>query len=469
MSRLSFICLLLPAILALLVASSFGLGVDEAHYMLYARHLALSYFDHPPLVGWTHWLFNLVLGETLLSARLPAILLGLVAHWQLFAFLRRMGFSESHSRWGLVAGGLCFQFFVLFLFLLPDTLCLVLFWPLLAVAASLAEKPSIKKWLGLGLVLGLLGLAKYTAFFFVVPVAVVLIRRQGFSFLRQPGVYLGALISLLLVSPVLIWNAQQGWASFLYQAGHVATGSEGFSGFLRSWVLQWALYSPFLWGFSIWGFLHLRKRQDARAEFAFWSAATFGAFFLWSAWQQTVLPHWPALFYFLTIPVGIARALETKWRTLAVAMTGLTAACVLAVVVLMSTGLGFRIPNALKEVGGWPQVMREADQRLNSENERLAFLNWTYGSRALYYGRAIENRIVIVDDRQDQFDLWNPEDWTGRDLWVTQFSYDWKDPLSVLACDSLSEKQQSPVFVKGSELYQVIFQRCANARPALKL
>ena len=32
-----------------------GLSVDEAHYALYAQYLALSYFDHPPLVGWIQW------------------------------------------------------------------------------------------------------------------------------------------------------------------------------------------------------------------------------------------------------------------------------------------------------------------------------------------------------------------------------------------------------------------------------
>mgnify|MGYP006387388173 CR=1 FL=1 len=37
------------------VGASVGLSVDEAHYALYAQHLALSYFDHPPLVGWVQW------------------------------------------------------------------------------------------------------------------------------------------------------------------------------------------------------------------------------------------------------------------------------------------------------------------------------------------------------------------------------------------------------------------------------
>lgn len=38
-----------------LMGAAVGLSVDEAHYLLYALHPALSYFDHPPLVGWLQW------------------------------------------------------------------------------------------------------------------------------------------------------------------------------------------------------------------------------------------------------------------------------------------------------------------------------------------------------------------------------------------------------------------------------
>ncbi len=34
------------------VVLTFGLGTDDAHYVLYAKFLDLSYFDYPPLVGW---------------------------------------------------------------------------------------------------------------------------------------------------------------------------------------------------------------------------------------------------------------------------------------------------------------------------------------------------------------------------------------------------------------------------------
>ncbi|MCJ7776332.1 MAG: hypothetical protein MUP08_08090, partial [Desulfobulbaceae bacterium] len=30
---------------------SFALGTDESHYVLFSRHLAWGYFDHPPMVA----------------------------------------------------------------------------------------------------------------------------------------------------------------------------------------------------------------------------------------------------------------------------------------------------------------------------------------------------------------------------------------------------------------------------------
>ena len=47
--------LALGLLLHLVFGSLLTLSVDEAHYALYADKLALSYFDHPPLVGWLQW------------------------------------------------------------------------------------------------------------------------------------------------------------------------------------------------------------------------------------------------------------------------------------------------------------------------------------------------------------------------------------------------------------------------------
>ena len=51
----SLILVLLGTAIHLVLGFTTELSVDEAHYALYANHLAWSYFDHPPLVGWIQW------------------------------------------------------------------------------------------------------------------------------------------------------------------------------------------------------------------------------------------------------------------------------------------------------------------------------------------------------------------------------------------------------------------------------
>lgn len=60
--HLFLIFIIVVAILRLTLAPFVGLGVDEAHYVLYALNLDLSYFDHPPLVGWFQYIFTSVFG-----------------------------------------------------------------------------------------------------------------------------------------------------------------------------------------------------------------------------------------------------------------------------------------------------------------------------------------------------------------------------------------------------------------------
>ena len=49
------VLMLTHALAHLVLGWVLGLSGDEAHYALYATHPALSYFDHPPLVGWVQW------------------------------------------------------------------------------------------------------------------------------------------------------------------------------------------------------------------------------------------------------------------------------------------------------------------------------------------------------------------------------------------------------------------------------
>ena len=81
------------ALIRVYISPLVGLGVDEAHYVLYGLNLDLSYFDHPPLVGWIEYLSSKFLGINELSARVPAIIIGFLTS----IFLYRLLYSINNS------------------------------------------------------------------------------------------------------------------------------------------------------------------------------------------------------------------------------------------------------------------------------------------------------------------------------------------------------------------------------------
>jgi len=54
-------------------AGTIPLAPQEAYYWQYARHPALSYFDHPPAAAWTIRAFTRLLGESARVVRLAAV------------------------------------------------------------------------------------------------------------------------------------------------------------------------------------------------------------------------------------------------------------------------------------------------------------------------------------------------------------------------------------------------------------
>ena len=49
--KLFWLLLFSVTLFRMAIAGSFGLGTDESHYLLFSRHLAWGYFDHPPMVA----------------------------------------------------------------------------------------------------------------------------------------------------------------------------------------------------------------------------------------------------------------------------------------------------------------------------------------------------------------------------------------------------------------------------------
>ena len=53
-----FLLLAVNFLVRLLITLLTNLGIDEVYYVQYALNPSISYFDHPPLVGWIIRLFT---------------------------------------------------------------------------------------------------------------------------------------------------------------------------------------------------------------------------------------------------------------------------------------------------------------------------------------------------------------------------------------------------------------------------
>lgn len=222
--------IVISTIIRAFLAGSLELGNDEVYYVLYARYPDWSHFDHPLMVGISIQLFTLnLLLKSEFFIRFAAILFGAINIWLIY----QIGKSIKNERTGFYAAVLyvasIYCTIISGVFILPDA-PQSLFW-LISIMLMIKTLPSMpitrkakRNMLLLGLVLGLGMLSKYTTVYlwFGIGLYILFFRHDWF---KIPYLYYAVIISAMVASPILIWNAQNDWISFTFQGGRVGPGS----------------------------------------------------------------------------------------------------------------------------------------------------------------------------------------------------------------------------------------------------
>lgn len=441
--------LMLLLAIGLAIHFAFGwlltLSVDEAHYAYYAARLDWSYFDHPPLVGWAQWPL-VAIGAPDGLIRLVPQLLWLLACLQAYQLTQHLCAIRATAgdrdidpdTAGLWAVGLILLapvMHVLAVGLLPDTLLMVITMGLMRSCIQLCDPSHAKHtgpWLWLGVLLGLAGLAKYTAVFPALALTILLAMQHGPHLLKRPGPWLAMLIGAVMVSPVFYWNAVHDWISFLYQINHGAGGSWKLRRFLAFFAVQLVSYGPLLVLGTIWALMSIKK-HPSRLQFGL--LLFFLIPFVITAYLSGgggSLPHWTAPAWLAVTPFA-AIAITSHWhgsaqrliRTL-VWVQGVI--CVSAFVILFSAGLpgvsqsdSLGKKNPIADLWGWDEAGKLA-QSLSEKLrvDTLTVRNWTLASRLAWYARPMP--VVVIDKRIDQFDLWFGTMQPGRDALFVNWS-----------------------------------------------
>jgi 4-amino-4-deoxy-L-arabinose transferase-like glycosyltransferase len=294
------------------LAATLGLSVDESYTVAMSRELAASYFDHPPLHVWMAGVAARLAGsERPLVLRLPDIGLFAASTWLMFRLTAR-ACGERAGLWAAIAFN-CAPLFTfnaaggilpdgpLVLFALLGVLCFVRALP----PAEHATEPLRLPWmLAAGVALGLALLSKYTALLTLVSLAIFLLSYRP-RLLATPTPWLAALVVLLLLTPVLAWNAAHEWASLAFQGGRARpTGFSPARAFLDfagqlCYLLPWIALALLA---ALWRALKRGQRDPLPWLFACLAVLPIGVFTL-VGFFAFALPHWAAVGWLFAFPL----------------------------------------------------------------------------------------------------------------------------------------------------------------------
>lgn len=407
LSYLLFITMLWHGVLAYITP----LSVDEAHYALYGLYPALSYFDHPPLVGWVQSVI-LMVSDHELALRLPALLsyaLTLVLlHRFTLAYIGKVAVANT----AILLFALMPMSFLLGMAVVPETLLMPVVIALVWQAQRTLNRPTLWQWAGLGLLIGVAGLIKYTAVLMAVGLLLVLLFSVARVQILRLGFWLALSIALLMMLPVLIWNAQHDWISILYQLNHGAPDDPWrWTNVLSSQLAQLLSYSPLVWlGAWIMTLTFWRDRGfsalDIGRGIALFSLPGVVVFTLASG-KEPSLPHWLLFFYLLWLPwTAEWLCRPSRWQAWVQTGTVIYGLAVMSLVTVLivfpQTGQVFT-PNPAQDIFGWKSAGQKA-QALRAPNEAILTPNWVSASRLAWYARPTS--VIVLDQRYDQFDFW---------------------------------------------------------------
>lgn len=303
------IFLALIFIARLFLGNLFPITADESYYWLWAKHLDLSYVDHPPMIAYINYL--LTLGkENLLMLRLGTAVISLLVSIGLY-FLTKEFFSKKVAFWSAVLFNLLPHFLIIWLTMFVE-LPLTLFWVFsLLILAQILKTRQKNWWYLLAITLGLGYLSKYTMVLFWPCLLIFFILSSENRFwLRQKELYLCFLISGLCFLPVIYWNSQHAWVSFTFHAGK-SVGSAWGENSLAFVADQLVHFTPFLI-FALYNvFKRHRNQSDATKLFYSFSAPVL-LLFLAASLKVKIWAHWPTIGYITAIPLALDYLIENK-------------------------------------------------------------------------------------------------------------------------------------------------------------
>jgi len=374
--------------LKLFAAANAHFVEDEAYYRLWGLSPALSYYDHPPMIGWWIAIGQTLFGDTVFAVRALVVasgVIGSLALWRTASLL----FDRRVAAWAVLFLNTSLLVGIGGILATPDAPS-VLFWGLsLWALAELTASRNANWWLVVGLMAGLGLQAKYSVLFLGAGIVLWLLWvPEARRWWGRWQLWIGGVIAVLCFSPVLYWNHLHEWVSFYKQFGRAGTG-----GFTAKYIFEFlgaliGLMNPLIAILAVPGAVRLARRltaKDSAASLLLLTVLPFLAYLFYHALHARVQANWPApLFpaFAMMAAVFAANLPSTPSALRRLAPAGVVLGLGVAVLVQLHavwpiTGQ-FARKDPTFQLRGWPEIGQKV--RTLAKQENAAFVATTsYG------------------------------------------------------------------------------------------
>jgi 4-amino-4-deoxy-L-arabinose transferase-like glycosyltransferase len=377
-------------VFVVLAASAGGYGYhrDELYFLAAGEHLAWGYPDQGPLTPFVAGVMDAIAPDSLTVLRLPSAIAtaGLVLITGLLA--RELG----GGRRAQAIAAACAAVGVVFLFtghLLGTTTFDLLAWAALSLLVVRAvRRDEDLMWPLAGLVLGLALLNKPLVAFLAGALLAGVVISGPRELLRNPWVWTGVGIALVLWLPWLIWQADRGWPQLEVAENISAGGSTSSEPRWAFLPFQLLLVSPFLAPVWLAGLVRLMRDPGLRSvRFLGWAWIVLAVAFIAVGGKPYYLAGlFPLLLAAGAVPVDrwLDRRRARLRRIALAAAIGLSAAvAALISLPLLPTDRLDPVLAVNEDVGetiGWPRFAATvARVHAQTSGDRTVILTASYG------------------------------------------------------------------------------------------
>lgn len=476
------------ALIRMLVMGRIGLSGDEGHYWMYSQNPQLSYFDHPPAIGYIIKFTTAVFGNNEFGVRFSAVLFFFLLAWVFYRLVKDM-YGEKTAFWGSVMLNLTPVFsFLGAVMAVPDSPLSILWMLFIFVFWKLLKEKKAYLWYVLGLILGLGLLSKYNAILLLPSVFLFLIcSKEHRYWLKRWEPYLALVLAFIVFLPVVAWNLENNFASFGFQLKHgfgKAAPQLRLDLLARCLSAQAGYISPVIFAAS-WVILALSlvrylKGRDEKLLLILSFSVPILFLFNGIALFNEILPHWPAMGY-LVLLIAVAdysvRSWDKAWFRYTMA-AGWALALLITLLIplqamfkvipvekLLPKAEAQRIEDGIaraekidvtNDLYGW----REAGEKLAEliknapEPKPFIFTQRHYLAGQLSFYTPGHPKIYVLSERPDAFDFWQrdlkPLD--GRDGIFVCNDYFFVEPRNIYPFKSWRPSQAVEIFRNGKKV-----------------